>query len=68
VAKTVLAIGLWGVAVIGWMGRPLALWQRGFAMVAAAALVVALPATDAVGLVLVFGFAAQHLFLAPRSQ
>ena len=68
VAKTVLAIGLWGVAVIGWMVRPLALWQRGFAMAAAAALVVALPATDALGLVLVLGFAAQHMFLAARTQ
>jgi TRAP transporter 4TM/12TM fusion protein len=62
VGKTVLAIGLWGVAVIGWLGRPLALWQRALAMVAAGALVVALPATDAIGLVLVAGFAAQHLF------
>ena len=26
VTKTVIAIGLWGVAVIGWLGRPLAVW------------------------------------------
>jgi TRAP transporter 4TM/12TM fusion protein len=61
VAKTTLAIGLWGVAVIGWLGSPLALWQRALAMAAAGALVLALPATDAIGLALVAAFAAQHL-------
>lgn len=63
VTKTVLAIGLWGVAVIGWLGRPLALWQRALAMVAAGMLVAALPATDGIGLALVAVFAAQHLWL-----
>lgn len=61
VAKAVLAIGLWGVAVIGWLGRPLALWQRALAMVAAGMLVAALPATDGIGFALVALFAAQHL-------
>jgi len=50
--KTVLAIGLWGAAVIGWMGTPLPLWQRALAVAAAGALVAALPATDSIGLVL----------------
>ncbi len=63
VTKTVLAIGLWGVAVVGWMGRPLALWQRGLGMAAAGLLVAAYPATDLVGLVLVLAFAAQHRLL-----
>lgn len=67
VTKTVLAIGLWGVAVIGWMGRPLAVWQRVLAMLAAAALVVALPATDAIGAALVAAFAAQAWWAA-RAQ
>ncbi|MEZ5798108.1 MAG: TRAP transporter permease [Paracoccaceae bacterium] len=58
VLKTTLAIGLWGVAVIGWLGRPLALWQRGVAMLAAGALVAALPATDGLGFALAAGFAA----------
>ena len=62
VLKAVLAIGLWGVAVIGWLGAPLALWQRGLAMISAFALVVAAPASDIVGFVLVAGFAAQHVF------
>ena len=63
VFKTVLAIGLWGAAVIGWMGRPLALWQRALAIVAAGTLVVAVPASDGIGFVLVAAFAAQHLLL-----
>ncbi|MDO9639045.1 MAG: TRAP transporter permease [Pseudotabrizicola sp.] len=67
VTKTVLAIGLWGVAVIGWLGTPLTLWQRGLAMVAAGALVVALPATDGIGFVLVLAFVAQHILLRRRA-
>lgn len=63
VGKTCLAIGLWGVAVIGWLGHPLALWQRALAMVAAGSLVVALPVSDAIGMALVGAFAVQHLLL-----
>ncbi|HMO06590.1 MAG TPA: TRAP transporter permease [Paracoccaceae bacterium] len=63
VGKAVLAIGLWGVAVIGWLGRPLGLWQRALAMVAAGMLVAAWPSTDGIGLALVAVFALQHLFL-----
>ncbi|MFN4156063.1 MAG: TRAP transporter permease [Paracoccaceae bacterium] len=66
ITKTVLAIGLWGVAVIGWLGAPLQLWQRALAMVAAGALVVALPATDGIGFALVAAFAAQHILMLRR--
>lgn len=52
VFKTVLSIGLWGVAVIGWLGRPLGWPMRVFAMVAAFALVAAVPMTDEIGYVL----------------
>ncbi|HEX9857719.1 MAG TPA: TRAP transporter permease, partial [Paracoccaceae bacterium] len=55
--KAVLAIGLWGVAVIGWQGRTLAVWERGLAMVAAFMLVAALPLTDEIGFALVAAFA-----------
>ena len=58
VVKTTLAIGLWGVAVIGWLGRPLALWQRGLAVAAAGTLIAALPITDEVGFALAAAFAA----------
>ena len=57
-AKTALAIGLWGIAVIGWFRRPLAMWERALAMAAAAALVVAMPMTDALGAALLLAFAA----------
>lgn len=57
VAKVVLAIGLWGAAVIGWLGRPLVLWERALAVLAAGALVAAAPMTDAAGLALTGLFA-----------
>jgi TRAP transporter 4TM/12TM fusion protein len=57
VFKAVLAIGLWGAAVIGWLGRPLALWERALAVAAAASLIAALPATDELGFALVAAFA-----------
>jgi TRAP transporter 4TM/12TM fusion protein len=56
--KTTLALGLWGVAVIGWLGRPLAVWERVFAMAAAFMLVAALAATDEIGFALAAAFAA----------
>jgi TRAP transporter 4TM/12TM fusion protein len=52
--KTVLAIGLWGACVIGWLGRRLVLWERGLALMAAGALVASVPMTDVMG----FGLAA----------
>ena len=52
VVKTVLSIGLWGVAVIGWMGRPLGWPIRILAMIAAFTLIAALPLTDEIGFAL----------------
>ena len=65
VTKTVMAIGLWGVAVIGWLGRPLAVWERLLAMAAAFTLIAALPLTDEVGFALSAVFAAR-LWLRQR--
>ena len=56
VMKALIAIGLWGAAVVGWMGRRLKLWQRALALSAAASMIVALPGTDALGFLLLFGF------------
>jgi TRAP transporter 4TM/12TM fusion protein len=58
VSKAVVAIGLWGAAVIGWLGRPLAVWQRVLALAAAGALVASIPMTDAIGAVLLGAFVA----------
>jgi TRAP-type uncharacterized transport system fused permease subunit len=57
VVKALLAIGLWGVAVIGWLGVRVGWPMRALAMVAAFTLVAALPLTDEIGfaLVAVFG-------------
>ena len=52
VFKCLLAIGLWGVAVIGWLGYRLPIWQRLLAMAAAFTLVAALPLTDEIGFAL----------------
>jgi TRAP-type uncharacterized transport system fused permease subunit len=58
VLKASIAIALWGAAVIGWLGRPLAIWERTLAVAAAATLIAALPITDEIGFALVALFAA----------
>ncbi|WP_353476660.1 TRAP transporter permease (plasmid) [Salipiger sp. H15] len=57
VVKALFALALWGASVIGWLGRPLAVWERLIAVAAAFSLVAALPITDEVGfaLTVVFG-------------
>jgi len=64
VFKAVLAIGMWGAAVIGWVGQPLPFWLRLLAAAAAATLVAAFPATDEIG----FALAAVFAFLVWRLQ
>ncbi|WP_411958186.1 TRAP transporter permease [Paracoccus homiensis] len=58
VLKCIIAIGLWGVAVIGWLGHRMAVWERLLAALAAFTLIAALPMTDEIGLALfaLFGF------------
>ncbi|KAA2315065.1 TRAP transporter permease [Pseudooceanicola sediminis] len=57
VLKALIALALWGAAVIGWLWRPLAVWERALAMVAAFTLVAALPITDEIGFALTAVFA-----------
>ena len=64
VFKTVLAIALWGAAVIGFAGTRLNPMMRLLAMAAAFTLVVALPLTDEIG----FALAALFVFLARRAM
>ena len=47
--KAVLAISLWAVMTIGYLWRPVGLFGRVFAFVAAALLVAAIPFTDEIG-------------------
>jgi TRAP transporter 4TM/12TM fusion protein len=66
VLKTTLAIALWGAAVIGFLRHRMALWERSGAIIGAALLIVALPATDALGFALGGGVLAWHLLQARR--
>ncbi|MBE3639974.1 TRAP transporter permease [Mangrovicoccus algicola] len=52
VVKALLALSLWGICVIGWLGRPLAMWERVIAAAAGFTLVAALPVTDEIGFAL----------------
>ena len=58
VVKTLLAIALWGAAVIGFLGAKLPAWLRIIGMVAAFTLIAAMPVTDEIGFALtaLFGF------------
>jgi TRAP-type uncharacterized transport system fused permease subunit len=60
VFKTMIAIGLWGAAVIGFLLRPMAAWERLLAAAAAFTLVVALPITDEIGFALAALVVGQH--------
>ena len=57
VSKAVLAIGLWGAAAIGYLGRPLVWYERLLATAAAFTLVAAAPVSDAIGFALAASFA-----------
>lgn len=61
VVKTVIAIGLWGAAAIGYLRAPLNWLERIFAFAAAALLVAAVPLTDEAGFVLSALFIVWHV-------
>lgn len=63
--KTLITIGFWGIAVIGWFGRPLSWLIRALAMVAAFTLVAAYPLTDEIGFALA-AFTAALIWFGPR--
>ncbi|UCI20139.1 TRAP transporter permease [Mesorhizobium sp. B2-1-8] len=62
VVKTVLAIGLWGAAVIGFLRTRLLTWERLLAALAAFMLVAALPMTDEAGFALSLLMIAAHWY------
>jgi TRAP transporter 4TM/12TM fusion protein len=57
VLKAVLAIGLWGAAVIGFLGGTLNWPQRALGLAAAFTLIAAMPMTDGIGFALTLAFA-----------
>jgi TRAP transporter 4TM/12TM fusion protein len=62
VAKATLAMILWGAAFVGQLMRPLALWERILAAVAAGFLVAAVPITDEIGFALAALMIGQHVW------
>lgn len=67
-AKTILAIVLWGAAVIGFLKNPMFAWERVLAAVAAITLIIALPLTDEIGFGLSVLSIATHIVLGRRGS
>ncbi|WP_434568987.1 TRAP transporter permease [Pseudomonas sp. Z3-8] len=65
--KTLLAVGLWGMASTGFLQQKMPVWERLMCFAAGALLVVALPLTDEIGFVLAALLIGQHLWRARRS-
>lgn len=66
--KTVLAIGLWGMASTGFLQQKMPLWERLASFAAGALLVVALPLTDEIGFALGALIIAQHLWRSRHTR
>ena len=62
--KVLIAIGLWGVAAVGYWLAPVNWFERIFAFIAAAFLIAAVPLTDEIGFALAALFAAWHVWRA----
>ncbi len=67
VLKASFAIGLWGIATIGYLQRPLAWWERVLGFAAGATLIMAMPITDEIGFGIGFLLVAQHIVRARRA-
>ncbi|NKQ09421.1 TRAP transporter permease [Pseudomonas sp. SST3] len=65
--KAAFAIGLWGIASIGYLQRPLAWWERLLGFAAGATLIVAMPITDEIGFGIGILLLAQHIVRARRA-
>lgn len=64
--KTVLAVGLWGMASTGYLQQKMPIWERLLSFTAGALLVVALPLTDEIGFVLGVLIILQHVWRSRR--
>ncbi len=67
VFKTVLAVGIWGIASIGVLRTPLTWWERALAAGAAFTLVAALPLTDEIGFALAAAVLTMHILRSRRA-
>ena len=61
IAKALLAIGLWGAAVVGYLWAPVSRVERVVAITAAGLLVVVFPVTDAIGFTIAVALAMYQL-------
>ncbi|WP_028623210.1 TRAP transporter permease [Pseudomonas sp. Ant30-3] len=66
--KTVLAVGLWGMASTGFLQQKMPMWERLASFAAGALLVVALPLTDEIGFALGALIIAQHLWRSRHTR
>lgn len=64
--KTMLAVGLWGMASTGYLQQKMPIWERLLSFTAGALLVVALPLTDEIGFVLGVLIILQHVWRSRR--
>ncbi|WP_460317961.1 TRAP transporter permease [Pseudomonas ogarae] len=65
--KTLLAVGLWGMASTGYLQQKMPIWERLLCFAAGALLVVALPLTDEIGFVLGGLLIFQHVWRSRRA-
>ena len=65
-----LAISLWGAAVIGYLGAKLPVWLRVLGMIGSFTLIAALPITDEIGfaIAVVFGYLAWRNMRAVKGK
>ena len=68
IGKAVLAIGLWGMAAIGYWRAVLPWWQRLLALAAGGSLIVALPVTDEIGFALAVCVLGLHWWQQRRAE
>jgi TRAP transporter 4TM/12TM fusion protein len=66
VSKCALAVLLWATAIIGYLWAPVNLFERVFAVVGAASLIVALPSTDEIGFAMAAIFLLWHFIRSKR--
>ncbi|TBV04356.1 TRAP transporter permease [Phytopseudomonas dryadis] len=66
VIKAMFAVGLWGIAVVGYYSAPMAWWERLVAFIAGFSLVLAMPWTDEAGYAIGILLIAQHVWRVRR--
>ncbi|MFJ2536018.1 TRAP transporter permease [Pseudomonas sp. NPDC087614] len=68
VIKSVLAVGLWGMASTGYLQRKMPAWERLLCVSAGGLLVVALPLTDELGFALGAAVILQHIWRSRQAR